>query len=286
MKIIVTGAEGQLGSELCERLSELKYEVFRLSKLELDISDENKVSALINQIQPDVVINTAAYTKVDDCEAKYQTAYNVNVIGPRNLARACDRINAKLVHFSTDFVFSGHARRPYFEYDSTDPCSVYGKTKLAGEFEIKHYCKSFFIIRTSWLYGKYGNNFVKTMIHLSQTKKALDIVNDQIGSPTWVTDLIEALLVVIETDKFGIYHYSNAGECNWSEFANEIFKGINAEVEIREISSQELNRPAERPKYSVMDTQRIQTEFNIKINKWETSLIEFLKSQNYIQIGE
>lgn len=281
MKVLITGANGQLGRELCEVLMGEGYEVFPYGKNDLNIGEIEAVRDALISNKPDVVINCAAYTKVDDCESHYSIAYAVNVIGPRNLAVICKALDVKLLHLSTDFVFSGDSDRPYFEYDPVQPLSVYGQTKLAGEKAIQREMTQYFIIRTSWLYGKYGHNFVKTMLSLAQTKKKVEVVSDQIGSPTLTTDLIHVIIKLMRTESYGLYHFANSGHCSWHEFADEIFIKANADVVNKPISSEMLNRPAKRPRFSVMDTRMIQVELDYEIRHWKLALNEFLKNMDF-----
>lgn len=277
MKILVTGSKGQLGRELIEKLGEnSEFTVYGYDVDELDITDRAVVITIMAKLKPDIIINTAAYTNVDGCETNYKAAYDVNVVGPRNLAKAAHSIGAKLIQISTDFIFDGQKTTPYFEYDATVPLSVYGKTKLAGEHAIIQQTSDFFILRTSWLYGKYGNNFVKTMIRLGKTKDSLSVVTDQIGCPTSATDLVEAIVKIMSTEEYGIYHFSNSGSCSWNQFAKEIFNLMDMPVTVEDTTGEALNRPAQRPAYSVMDTAMIQNAFHIAILPWQASLQTFI----------
>lgn len=278
MKVLVTGSKGQLGRELTEKLQQNPIlSVYDLDVDELDITNLNAVEAVVSRIKPAVIINTAAYTNVDGCETNYPAAYAVNVAGPRNLARAARVIGAKFIHISTDFVFDGLKTTPYFEYDSTNPLSVYGKTKLAGEHAIIQQTSDFFILRTSWLYGKYGNNFVKTMIRLGKTNDSLSVVTDQVGCPTSATDLVEAIIRIMHTEAYGVYHFSNSGSCSWHQFAKEIFNFMGMPVTVNEITARVLNRAAVRPSYSVMDTAMLENAFSLKVSSWQESLQVFIE---------
>ncbi len=277
MKVLVTGSNGQLGKELCETLSSIEgYEVIGYDRKTLDISDYSRVKSIVSGFKPDAIINTAAYTNVDGCETDYFTAQSTNIVGARNVARAAEVVGAKVIHISTDFVFDGLKKMPYFEYDSTNPLSVYGKTKLAGEWAVRNECRRHFIIRTSWLYGKYGNNFVKTMIELGRKNDQIKVVADQVGSPTCVTDLISALTSIIVSEAYGTYHYSNQGNCSWNEFACFIFLQMEMDVTVEPIKTKELGRLADRPSYAVMDTRLIQETFGLKLTDWRESLSLFL----------
>ena len=287
MKIFITGSKGQLGSELLETLlATNEHIIVGHDRDTLDITSYDQLIEVVSQEKPDVIINTAAYTNVDGCESDYSGAYAVNVIGAMNVARAAHAVNAKVLHISTDFVFDGAGTKPYFEYDATNPLSVYGKTKLAGEWAIRNECKNHFIVRTSWLYGKNGNNFVKTMIKLGKTNKELSVVTDQVGCPTYVTDLVEAIRMMIDSDHYGTYHFSNYGSCSWNTFAKKIFEYMDMNILVKDTTSKEFVRPAQRPNYSVMDTLMISKSFGVTIRPWEESLETFINSQRNILMAD
>lgn len=280
MRIFITGSKGQLGTELTETfLRETDHIVEGHDRDTLDITDYSAVLNDISAFKPDVVINGAAYTNVDGCETDYINANAVNCIGAMYVARAAEAVGAKLVHISTDFVFDGKKDSPYFEYDATNPLSVYGKTKLSGEQAVRNECKKHFIVRTSWLYGKYGNNFVKTMIKLGKQNDSISVVTDQIGSPTYVTDLIQMLLKMIHTDIYGTFHFSNTGVCSWNGFAKEIFRLSGLSVDVKDTTAKEFVRPAARPSYSVMDTSLVQASMNYEIRSWQSALEAFLDDE-------
>lgn len=276
MKVLVTGARGMLGTDILQAFK--SNEIIGLSREELDITNLNDVLSTVRSIKPDVVINCAAYTKVDDCETNVELAYKVNAIGPRNLAVACEENNCALLHISTDYVFDGTAHTPYKEDAMTNPLGVYGKSKLAGEQFIRELCTKFYIVRTSWLYGKNGPNFVETMLKLAQTHLELRVVHDQIGSPTVTKDLAEAIYNLIQTPAYGIYHLTNSGTCSWYEFAREIFdiKGIN--VKVNPITTEEFPRPAPRPKYSVMDNFCWRLQGMEPLRDYKVALKEYLSN--------
>ncbi len=277
MKILIMGANGQLGKEL-ERYFNLDetIELVLRDRDTLDIVNYKEVKETILSLKPDVIINAAAYTNVDGCETDYEGAYAVNVIGARNVAKVAHQVGCKLIHISTDFIFDGEKRMPYYEYDATNPLSVYGKTKLGGEWAIRNECSKFFIIRTSWLYGKFGNNFVKTMIKLGLERSELSVVTDQVGCPTYAADLVALIARVINSEAYGVYHFSNSGGCSWNEFAKEIFKQKQMAILVHDTTSAEFVRPATRPAYSVMDTKMTEVEFGVKIRSWQDALAEFI----------
>lgn len=252
-KVLVTGARGQLGQDLMILLRERGYDAFGFSREELDITDMEKVKKTFTSIRPDVVLHTAAYTKVDQAEEEMDLAFAVNGWGTRNVVVASEEVGAKLVFISTDYVFDGEKGKPYLEYDRTAPLNVYGASKEMGEQMVRDFHSRFFIVRTSWVYGAYGANFVKTMLRLGKEQLAVRVVNDQIGSPTYTVDLAEALLHLIETEKYGIYHLSNSGVCSWYEFAKAIFEESGIELTVEPIPTEAFPRPAKRPKYTVLD---------------------------------
>ena len=277
MKIIITGAQGQLGQELVKQLDKkYEYDVIKTDRDTLDITNIENVNTFILDQNPDVVINCAAHTAVDLCETDIENAYKINAIGPRNLAIVCEKIGAKLVQVSTDYVFDGNGTRPYREDDITCPNSVYGTSKLMGENLVREFCSKYFIVRTAWLYGE-GNNFVRTMLKLSETNSELNVVNDQIGSPTSTVDLAKAIIDLIHTEHYGIYHGTCEGQCSWYDFAKKIFEIKNIDIKVNPVTSDEFKRPAPRPKYSVLDNFMLKLVGLNSFREWEDSLEEYLK---------
>lgn len=254
MKILITGASGMLGYDLQETLK--NHELILFNSKTLDITNKQIVNEKIGKIEPDIVINAAAYTNVDACEKNYDDAYKVNALGPKNLAKVCKELDIPLVHISTDYVFNGEKNTPLKEEDEIGPKTAYGKTKLEGEIFIQETCNKYFIIRTAWLYGCNGNNFVKTMLELAKNNNEINVVNDQVGSPTYTFDLAIAISKIIETDDYGIYHLTNSGSCSWYEFSKEIFKLSNINIKVNPVSTEEFPRPAPRPKYSVLSDEK------------------------------
>jgi dTDP-4-dehydrorhamnose reductase len=278
MKVLVTGANGQLGSELRFLTKENIVQFSFVNSKELDVTDAITVENLLRKENYDYVVNCAAYTAVDLAETEIYKAEKVNVIGVENLAKSCHANNACLIHISTDFVFDGSNNVPYKEGDQTNPLSVYGATKLAGEKKIVDSCDKHFIIRTSWLYSSFGNNFVKTMLRLGETKKELGVIVDQVGTPTYARDLGGLVLKIISDSNtnFGLYHYSNNGVASWYDFAKAIFdiKGIN--ITVNPIPSENYPTPAVRPKFSVLNKSKVKAELYAEVPYWRDSLESML----------
>ena len=274
MKILIIGANGMLGSDLKEVLK--SHELILTGSKDLDITDQNKVYQFISEKSPDIVINAAAYTAVDNCETHYNDAYAVNALGPKYLAIACKNNNIPLIHISTDYVFEGNKKSPLVEEDKLGPRTVYGKTKLEGEKFIQENCKKYFIIRTAWLFGINGKNFVQIMLNLSKNQKEIRVVNDQIGSPTSNYDLSKSIKELLNSDKYGIYHLTNKGECSWYEFAKKIFELSKIDIKVIPISTEEYPRPAPRPHYSVLNNQKWINSGFTPMRNYEDALNEYL----------
>ncbi|MEX2350055.1 MAG: dTDP-4-dehydrorhamnose reductase [Flavobacteriaceae bacterium] len=274
-KILVTGGEGQLAQALKHVRGDNDICIF-VDKNELDITSAEALEEFFKEHRPDVVINTAAYTQVDASESYPETAFSVNDVAVKNLAGICESYNCKLIHISTDYVFDGTAHQPYRETDPTNPVTVYGKSKRAGEEAIQNSkLKSYAIVRTSWLYSPYGHNFYKTMLRLAHSKNELSIVNDQKGSPTNALHLAEALLLIAHTlkpENSGLYHYCNGGQTTWFGFAKAIFEKHNLSIEVKPVTSEEYATAAQRPAYSVLDSNKIKKTFSLNIPDWQTAL--------------
>lgn len=277
MKILITGANGQLGLELQVQLGQEpnKYKVIPTDYEGLDITNLNQVKAELLLDKPDVVINCAAHTAVDKCEEDIENAYKINAIGPKNLAIACDMIGAKLVQVSTDYVFSGEVPGARREDDVTGPQSIYGTSKLLGEEYVKTFCKKHFIVRTAWLYGE-GNNFVRTMLKLAETNKEVNVVGDQFGCPTSTVDLAKAIIDLMQTEYYGTFHGTCEGECSWYDFACKIFELKGIDIKVNKVTSEEFVRPAKRPKYSVLDNFMLKLYDMNSFRHWEEALKEYL----------
>lgn len=261
-----------LGRELEERLR-TRHELVLNDIDELDIRDRVAVEKALQQIRPDVVINCAAYTDVDGCEADPAKAFAVNEDGARNVAEACSMTGTLLCHVSTDYVFDGCSDIPYTEDHIPNPLSVYGKSKLAGERQVQKAAPRHLIVRTSWLFGVYGNNFIETIIRLSETKDEIRVVNDQTGSPTYAEDLAVVMETLLMTPRpFGIYHVCNTGACTWHSLATEALALLGKKTRVIPITSQELGRPAQRPRFSVMDTSKVRAATGINLRHWREAL--------------
>jgi len=280
MRILVTGAYGQLGNEIKELINQYPEWIFLFTDVDtLDISGENEVKNYFDRNKPDFVINCAAYTAVDKAEEDVETAEKVNSLAPGILARFSKQTGARLIHISTDYVFDGEANQPYAENAKVNPQGIYGKTKLAGEMNCLKENPDSVIIRTSWLYSSFGNNFVKTMLRLGNERDKLIVVYDQVGTPTYAPDLAAAILKIIEvsekeSDKFvpGIYHFSNEGVASWYDFAKEIFKISGMECKVNPVLSEQFPTSAKRPKYSVLNKAKIKNTFGLEIPYWKDSL--------------
>ena len=287
MKILITGCNGQLGNELQYIIKTNRAEIGQVSKSineaqvitfdidELDITNLIEVKNKIAYLKPDVLINCAAITNVDACESNENLAFKVNSIGPRNLAIACEEIDAKLVQISTDYVFNGDGDKPLTEYDLPSPYSVYGKTKLVGENYVREFSSKYFIVRTAWLYGFIGHNFVYTIRALGKEKNNIYVVNDQIGNPTNANDLAYHILKLIETEEYGVYNCTGKGECTWYEFAKMIIKLSGEKCEVKSCTSEEYKVIAKRPKYSSLDNMMLRNTIGDHMRDWQDALKSF-----------
>ncbi|MEW9669185.1 dTDP-4-dehydrorhamnose reductase [Ammoniphilus sp. 3BR4] len=277
MKVVVTGAKGQLGTDLVHILTKKHHEVIGFSHAELDITDMDSVFKALTQIKPDAVIHTAAYTKVDEAESKADFAFSVNGFGTRNVVIAAQEVGAKFCYISTDYVFNGNNNRPYQEHDIPSPLSVYGKSKYVGEEYVKTLSSRYFIVRTSWVYGAHGENFVKTMLRFSKERNELGVVHDQTGSPTYAVDLAHFLCSLTQTKNYGIYHATNTGMCTWYEFAKAIFEEAGIPIKLNPIRTEDFPGPAIRPKYSVLDHQSIRSNGWADLRHWRQALKAFME---------
>lgn len=298
MVVLVTGANGQLGQSLQyiapnyrdpslkgEQAEQIQF-VF-CSSADLDITNPENCEKIFSQYKPDYCINAAAYTAVDKAESEPEKAYAVNVTGVKNIAEVCKKHSTVLLHVSTDFVFDGNKTTPYTEENIPNPTGIYGQTKLDGEKAIQEIFDQYYIIRTSWVYSQFGHNFMKTMLRLASERDSLSVVDDQIGTPTHAVDLAEVLIKIIcnsslsfvegRGEAFGIYNFSNEGQCSWYDFAKEIFKVNNISIDVKPIPTSSYPTPAKRPVYSVLDKTKIKNVFNIETKDWKVSLKDIKK---------
>ncbi|MCE4049554.1 dTDP-4-dehydrorhamnose reductase [Bacillus sp. Au-Bac7] len=276
MKILVTGYNGQLGYDVVLEGNKREYEMLGLTRKELDITNEESVKTYIHNSKPDAIIHCAAYTAVDAAEDDKETCWNVNVNGTKYLAEAAKTIDAKFIYISTDYVYEGTGDTPFTEGDKANPQGYYGKTKYHGEKIVQEILEKYFIVRISWVFGINGNNFIKTMLRLSETRTNLNVVGDQFGSPTYTVDLAKLLLDMIATDKYGIYHASNEGFTNWADFAQEIFKVAGKEVEVNNISTEEYPTKAVRPKNSRMSKDKLENSGFNRLPDWQDALQRYI----------
>lgn len=284
LNILVAGSNGQLGKSIEDIHDQYAYRFYFTDKNTLDILNKKQIQDFVKQNNIDVIINCAAYTAVDKAEDEKDLADQVNHIAVGNIAKICKESGIKLIHISTDYVFDGKNYKPYMESDEVFPNSVYGKSKLEGELSIqKINPKGSVILRTSWMYSLYGKNFLKTIIKLAGNKDKLDVVFDQIGTPTYASDLAKAILDIISQlgeDDVEVYHYSNEGVASWYDFALSIVRILKIECEIAPIETKNYPTPAKRPYFSLLNKGKIKNRFDLKIPHWEESLEHFLKNFN------
>ncbi|RZJ71960.1 dTDP-4-dehydrorhamnose reductase [Flavobacterium sp.] len=283
MVILVTGASGQLGQALKSIHQNYENLDFHFAdSSQADITNLASLEAIFDQVKPEFCINAAAYTAVDKAESEPEKAQLVNVAAAANLAAVCLAKNCTLVHVSTDFVFDGNADKPYSEEQKTNPQGVYGRTKRDGELEIQNILTRYFIIRTSWVYSEFGHNFMKTMLRLAKERDEVNVVDDQVGTPTYAVDLARAIIAVITSNKpfYGIYNFSNEGICSWHDFASEIFSQSKLDIKLNPIPTSAFPTPAKRPAYSVLDKSKIKSVFSLEIRDWKIALSEALAKNN------
>lgn len=279
MKVVIFGAKGMLGMDLCEILShEENFEVHGFGSHEVNIADSEKVKEVLRELHPQIVINCAAYTNVDGAETEKEKASMINGTALETISKACNEIKAHLIHYSTDYVFDGTKADGYSENDATHPINEYGRSKLLGENIVQKMCTEYSIIRTSWLFGKHGKNFVDTIRNLLATKNEIKVVNDQIGSPTFTRDLAQATLDLIRSGQAhgkNIFHLTNSGICTWFDFATEIAKLTKSACRVLPCTSAEFQRPAKRPQYSILKNTRLPT-----LRDWKSALESYLTNKS------
>lgn len=299
MKVVVTGAGGQLGTDLCNILRD--FEVIPLTHRDIEIGDMNSVKRVFNEYKPGTIINTAAYVRVDDCETEQDKAFLINALGARNVAVVAQELGAKLVHISTDYVFGGVGEaivvshklgvdkpHPYTEFDTPIPLNTYGKSKLAGEVLVQRFCPRHFIIRTSVLFGiagasGKGGNFVETVLKLAKEQDELKVVNDQFRSPTYTKDLARKIAQLIQTEYYGTFHITNKGYCSWYEFAKEILKLADLKIRLIPITSDGYPQKAKRPRFSVLDNYHLRLLAMDDMRIWQEALKGYMISKGHIQ---
>lgn len=286
MKVVIIGASGQLGSELVKVLSD--WDLIPFTHADLDICDFVYTRKVLSDSRPDIVINTAAFHRVDDCEEQPEKAFWVNAYAVRKLAQFCAELDCCFVHMSTDYVFGGEKRTPYTEDDTPSPLNVYGVSKLAGEYFARHICPKHFIVRTSGLYGVAGSsgkggNFVETMIRLAKEGKPIRVVTDQVLTPTYTKDLAQKIKELLQTEAYGVYHITNSGQCSWYEFAAKIFELVGLKPDFGPTTSAEFGAKAKRPAYSVLAHQKLIRLGMNNLRPWTEALAAYLKEKGHLQ---
>ena len=277
-KILVTGCNGQLGKAIQKEYESEAAELILTDVADLDITDNAQVLQFVREHKPQVIMNCAAHTAVDLCEEQWDLAYRINAIGPRNLAIAATQTGAKLMHISTDYVFSGDGDHPYTEFDPVGPTSAYGKTKLEGERFVQQFAKNYFIIRTAWLYGD-GKNFVKTMLKLSETRDNVSVVKDQFGCPTSAAELAKMMHHLEPTENYGLFHGTCEGSCSWADFADEIFRLAGLPTKVNHITTEEYGSATRRPAYSVLDNYMLRLTTDFRMADWQDAIREYMEEQ-------
>ena len=287
MKILITGAKGQLGTQLVKIIKAKKSEIGEIPSIyddaeiiqcDVDVLDITNKDEVLNFGEFDIIFNCAAYTNVNKCEEEEEFAYKINATGAENLALLAKRTGAKLVHISTDYVFDGQKEGIYFEDDECGPVSAYGRTKRAGEEKIIESCDKYFIVRTAWLYGYYGNNFVKTIRKIALENESIKVVADQFGNPTNCNDLAHHMLLLGASDKYGIYHCTGNGICSWHDFATEIVKVFGISCEVKKCTTEEYPTPAKRPKNSALSHKNLENTVGDYMRDWKEALLCFAQN--------
>ena len=293
MKILVLGSKGQLGQCLNDQLSITEHDVVYTSRGQIDIAEFEVTKAQMLKISPDIVINATAYTAVDKAEDEHQAADRINHLAVANISSICNQLDCWLIHVSTDYVFDGNASRPYLETDATNPQSVYGATKLSGEYTIQCSGCKYLIIRTAWVFSEYGNNFLKTMLRLGTDRDELSIVGDQVGCPTYAQDIAKAIVSMLDylsdEDIVGVYHFSGDEQCSWFQFGHEIFQkaeefGFSSPNNLQSISTRQYPTPAKRPSYSVLDSNKVFRAFGILPSDWRAGIANILRQLKLKQV--
>jgi dTDP-4-dehydrorhamnose reductase len=281
MRVLVTGAKGQLGTDVMAELKSNNIEAVGIDREELDIVDAKACEEFFDKANAekriDAVIHCAAYTAVDKAEDEQELSYNINALGTKNIATACKKFDMKLMYISTDYVFNGQGERPWEPDDERQPLNVYGKTKYEGELFVEEIAKKYFIVRIAWVFGIAGNNFIKTMLKLAKERDSLTVVNDQIGSPTYTADLSKLLVSMIQTDKYGRYHATNEGYCSWYEFAKEIFKVAGVTINVASVDSSAYPAKAKRPANSRMEKKKLDEMGFKRLPSWQDATRRYIE---------
>ncbi len=281
MRVLVTGAKGQLGTDVMAELKSNNIEAVGIDREELDIVDAKACEEFFDKANAekriDAVIHCAAYTAVDKAEDEQELSYNINALGTKNIATACKKFDMKLMYISTDYVFNGQGERPWEPDDERQPLNVYGKTKYEGELFVEEIAKKYFIVRIAWVFGIAGNNFIKTMLKLAKERDSLTVVDDQIGSPTYTADLSKLLVSMIQTDKYGRYHATNEGYCSWYEFAKEIFKVAKVTINVAPVDSSAYPAKAKRPANSRMEKKKLDKMGFKRLPSWQDATRRYIE---------
>ncbi|PGM56736.1 dTDP-4-dehydrorhamnose reductase [Bacillus sp. AFS053548] len=280
MKVLVTGYGGQLGYDVVKECERYGLHVKGCGRQDLDITKRESVYSIVDSYKPDIIIHCAAYTAVDKAEDDKENCWNVNVEGTRYLVEAAKKHHSKFIYISTDYVFNGKSESPFNEDDQPDPIGYYGLTKYEGEKVVQSFIENYFIIRISWVFGVNGNNFIKTMLRLSETRDELNIVGDQIGSPTYTVDLARLIVDLIKSDKYGFYHATNEGFTSWADFAKEIFKQTDSKTLVKSIASEDYPTRAARPKNSRLSKQKLIENGFQSLPSWQDALARYLVQLN------
>ena len=276
MKVLVTGTKGQLGYDVVNELEKRGHTAIAVDIEEMDITDAVSVEKVITEAEVDAVIHCAAYTAVDAAEDNVEICRRVNAEGTENIAKVCKKRDLKMIYISTDYVFDGEGERPWEPDDERHPLNVYGQTKYEGELAVEKYLEKYFIVRIAWVFGVNGKNFIKTMLKLSETHEELNVVDDQVGSPTYTYDLAVLLVDMVESDKYGRYHATNEGLCTWYEFAKEIFRQAGVEVKVNPVTSDMFPAKAKRPKNSRMSKEKLDANGFHRLPTWQDALERYL----------
>lgn len=277
MRVLVTGVKGQLGHDVMNELAKRGYEGVGVDVEEMDITDRDAVERVMREAHVDKVMHCAAWTAVDAAEDQVELCRKVNAVGTENIARMCRELDLPMVYLSTDYVFDGEGERPWEPDDERHPLNVYGQTKYEGELAVEKYLEKYFIVRIAWVFGINGNNFIKTMLRLSETHDTLTVVDDQIGSPTYTYDLARLLVDMLETEKYGRYHATNEGLCSWCDFAKEIFRQAGKKVTVLPVTSDEYPAKAKRPHNSRMNKDKLEEMGFTRLPSWQDALGRYLK---------